>query len=74
MLRLLTRLAVRSARREPGEPNSVSMFYNNPSVGDLGPLSTPAVRRSRRVIKSDPSLTAYPFGQSLKQSLVAPQR
>jgi hypothetical protein len=30
MLRLLTRLAVRSARCEPGERGSVSMFHNNP--------------------------------------------
>jgi hypothetical protein len=30
MLRLLTRLAVRSARREPGERGSFSMFHNNP--------------------------------------------
>jgi cytochrome b561 len=30
MLRLLTRLAVRSARREPGRASSVSLFHNNP--------------------------------------------
>src|SRR5258706_280165 len=29
MLLLLTRLAVRSARRDPGEPRSFSMFHNN---------------------------------------------
>jgi len=68
MLLLLTRLAVRSARREPGErtafPCSATIC-----VDDLGPLSTPAVHRSRRTIARGPNLTAYPFGPSLNQSL-----
>src|SRR5215475_1910051 len=46
MLLLLTRLAVRSARREPGEraafPCSITI-----GVDDLGPLFTPAVLCSR---------------------------
>jgi hypothetical protein len=30
MLRLLTRLAVRSGRRDPGELGSFSLFHSNP--------------------------------------------
>lgn len=70
MLWLLTRLAVRSARREPGEPTA---FPCSTTItgDDLGSLSTPAVRRSRRSRTQRPSLTAYHFGPSLEQSLVA---
>ena len=54
MLRLLTRLAVRSTRREPGEraafPCSTTIRED-----DLGPLFTPAVLRSRWAIKENPT-------------------
>jgi hypothetical protein len=54
-----------------GRAGSFSMFHNDYHEDDLGPLSTPAVPHSRRAIQQVPSLTAYRFGPSLEQSLVA---
>jgi len=73
MLLLLTRLAVRSARREPGEHTAFPCSTTIIDRDDLGPRSTPAVLHSRRAIKQNPNLTAYRFGRSLEQSLVASQ-
>jgi hypothetical protein len=68
-----TRLAVRSARSRGRAGLAAFPCSTTFTMDDLGPLSTPAVRHSRRAIKESPNLTAYPFGRSLKQSLVASQ-
>ena len=41
------------------------MFHNNYRKDDLGSLSTPAVRRSRRAIEAEPNLTACLLAQAL---------
>ena len=72
MLLLLTRLAVRSARREPDERAAFPCSTTIP-MNDLGPLCTPAVLHSRRAIKAKPEPDCLPFGRSLDQSLMASQ-
>lgn len=52
-----------------GRAYSVSMFHNNYHKDDLGPLSTPAVLHSRRVIQQSPNLTAYLLVQALSSLL-----
>lgn len=52
-----------------GRAHSVSMFHNNYHKDDLGPLSTPAMRHSRRVIQQNPNLTAYLLVQALNSLL-----
>ena len=71
MLRLPTRLAVRSARsrlraRWAAFPCSAIVTKN-----DLGLLFTPAVRISASGHQGEPELDCLPFGPSLEQSLVA---
>src|ERR1035438_10017172 len=58
---LLTRLAVRSARSRGRARLTAFPCSTTFTRDDLGPLSTPAVRPSRRAIKENPNLTAYLF-------------
>ena len=60
MLRLLTRLAVMSARHETGtRTGSLSMFCVNHDNDDLGPLFTPAVLVFASNDNGSFDLTAY---------------
>ena len=55
-----------------GGINFQRLFHVPRSSQDgLGPLCTPAVRRSRRATLESPNLTAYRFGSSLDQPGVA---
>src|SRR4051812_38689820 len=68
MLRLLTRLTVRSVRlRGPDEVSSVSVFRLS-SQDDLGPLCTPAVVPVRVGLRKSARTDCVPFGSSLSVS------
>jgi len=61
-------LAVGLPWNSQGGVNFQRLFHVPRSSQDgLGPLSTPAVRHSRRATLESPNLTAYHFGPSLDQ-------
>jgi len=65
----LARLAVRSARSTDRAGLAAFPCSATFTKGGLGPLSTPAVRHSRRAIKQDPNLTACLLARALSSLL-----
>ena len=65
----LTRLAVRSARSADRAGLAAFPCSATFTKDDLGPLSTPAVRRSRRAMRQHPNLTACLLARALNSLL-----